>query len=47
VGIRDFEMKEGQRANLVVLDAGSVREGLTQHEAPLHVIKDGKEVTVK
>jgi cytosine deaminase len=47
VGIRDFEMKEGHSANLVVLDAESVREGLTQHEAPLHVIKDGKEVTVK
>ena len=47
LGIKDFEMKEGNRANLVVLDAESVREALTHHEAPLHVIKDGKEVTIK
>jgi kynurenine formamidase len=40
-------MKEGHRANVVVLDAGSVREALTHHDAPLHVIKDGKEVTVQ
>jgi len=47
LGIKDFEMKEGNRANLVVLDAESVREALTHHEAPLHVIKEGKEVTIK
>jgi len=40
-----FEMKEGNQANLVVLDAESVWEALTYHEAPRHVIKDGKEVT--
>jgi cytosine deaminase len=47
LGIKDFEMKEGHRANLVVLDADSVREALARHEAPLHVIKEGKEVTIK
>jgi cytosine/creatinine deaminase len=40
-----FEMKEGNQANLVVLNAESVWEALTDHEAPRHVIKDGKEVT--
>jgi len=29
----------------VVLNAESVWEALTYHEAPRHVIKDGKEVT--
>jgi len=45
MAIKEFEMKEGNRANLVVLNAESVWEALTYHEAPLHVIKDGKEVT--
>jgi len=43
----DFELKEGNRANLVVLDAESVWGALATHEAPLHVIKDGREVTLK
>ncbi len=43
----DFELKEGNRANLVVLNAESVWETLTRHEAPLHVIKDGREVTLR
>ena len=47
MAIKEFEMKEGNRANLVVLDAESVWEALTYHEAPLHVIKDGKEVTAR
>jgi cytosine deaminase len=47
LGIKDFEIKEGHRADLVVLDAETVRDALAHHEAPLHVIKDGKEVTVK
>ncbi len=45
MAIKEFEMKAGNKANLVVLDAESVWEALTNHEAPLHVIKDGKEVT--
>jgi hypothetical protein len=38
-------MSDGNKANLVVLDVESVWEALTYHETPLHVIKDGKEVT--
>jgi cytosine deaminase len=45
MAITDFAMQEGSRANLVVLNAESVHEALTYHEAPVHVIKDGKEVT--
>jgi cytosine deaminase len=45
MGMKDFAMREGNRANLVVLNAESVWEALTYHEAPIHVIKDGKEVT--
>jgi cytosine deaminase len=45
MAIPGFEMKEGNQANLVVLNAESVWEALTDHEAPRHVIKDGKEVT--
>jgi cytosine deaminase len=46
MGIADFELKEGGRANLVVLNAENIAEALTDHEAPLNVIKDGKEVTL-
>jgi len=45
MAVPGFEMREGNQANLVVLDAESVWEALTDHEAPRHVIKDGKEVT--
>ena len=45
MAIKGFEMKEGNQANLVVLNAESVWEALTNHEAPRHVIKAGKEVT--
>jgi cytosine deaminase len=45
MGMKDFAMQEGNRANLVVLNAPDVWEALTYHEAPVHVIKDGKEVT--
>jgi cytosine deaminase len=45
IAVSGFEMKEGNQANLVVLNAESVWEALTDHEAPRHVIKDGKEVT--
>jgi cytosine deaminase len=47
LGIKDYGLKEGCDADLVVLDAGSVWEAIWNHEAPLHVIKDGKEITVK
>jgi len=45
MALQGFEMKEGNQANLVVLNAESVWEALTEHEAPRHVIKNGKEVT--
>lgn len=45
MAVSGFEMKEGNQANLVVLNAESVWEALTDHEAPRHVIKEGKEVT--
>ncbi len=47
MGINGFEMKVGNSANLVVLDADEVCEALRNHAAPLHVIKDGREVTLQ
>lgn len=47
MAIKEFELKEGNKANLVVLNAESVWEAMTYHEAPLRVIKDGKDVTLK
>jgi cytosine deaminase len=47
MGMKGFPMQPGNRANLVVLNAESVWEALTHHEAPVHVIKDGKEVTTR
>jgi cytosine deaminase len=47
MAVKDFELKEGNKANLVVLNAKNVWEALTDHEAPLYVIKEGKDVTLK
>jgi len=47
LGIDGYALKTGNAANLVVLNAASVWEALWSHEAPLHVIKNGREVTVK
>jgi cytosine deaminase len=47
LGIREFELKEGNRANLVVLDAESVWEAIWSHAAPLYVIKDGRDITLR
>ena len=46
MGIDDFSMKVGNKANLVVLNEDTVCNALRNHAAPLHVIKDGKEVTL-
>jgi cytosine deaminase len=46
LSIHEFGLKEGNRAHLVVLNAETIAEALTDHDPPLHVIKDGKEVTV-
>ena len=47
MGLADYGLREGNKADLVVLNAESVHEALTCHEAPAHVIKDGKEVTCR
>jgi len=47
MAIKDFELKQGNKANLVILNAKNVWEALTDHEAPLYVIKEGKDVTLK
>lgn len=41
IGLRDFEVKIGAPANLVILDVPSVREALRYHRAPVHVISHG------
>ena len=46
LGISDFALQEGSPANLVVLNAESVWEALWSHEAPRHVLKEGREVTL-
>jgi cytosine deaminase len=47
LNIPNYGLKEGCDADLVVLDAGSVWEALWAHEAPLYVIKDGVDITVR
>jgi cytosine deaminase len=47
MAIKDFELKEGNKANLVILNAKNVWEALTDHDAPLYVIKEGRDVTLK
>ncbi|MEJ2746002.1 MAG: amidohydrolase family protein [bacterium] len=47
MGIKRFGLKVGNNADLVVLNAESVWEAIWNHEAPLHVIKGGKEITLK
>ena len=47
LGIEDFNLEVGNLANLVVLDCESVWEALWSHEAPLHVIKAGHEITAQ
>jgi cytosine deaminase len=47
LGIKDYGLKEGCNADLVILDAGSVWEAIWSHEAPLYVFKDGVDITWK
>ncbi len=42
IGLKDFEIKEGAVANLVVLDQPNVLEALRYHEKPKYVISHGK-----
>ncbi len=46
LNIKNFGLKEGCTADLVVLDAENVWEALWSHEAPLHVIRNGVEITL-
>jgi cytosine deaminase len=45
LGIPDFKLLPGNPANLVVLDAENVWEAIWSHSPPLHVVKDGREVS--
>lgn len=47
LGEDNHRLKEGGNADLVVLNAETVWESIWNHEAPLHVIKSGKEITTK
>jgi cytosine deaminase len=47
LNIQGHTLSEGGNADLVVLNAESVWESIWNHEAPLHVIKNGKEITAK
>ena len=47
LNIKDHNFAEGNPANLVVLNAKSVWEALWSHEAPLYVIRDGVDITLK
>lgn len=47
LGIKNYGLKEGCNADLVVLDAGSVWEALWSHDYPLYVFKDGVDITMK
>ena len=42
IGLRDFELKEGAPANLVVLDQPNVLEALRYHDKPRFVVSHGK-----
>jgi len=44
MGLRDFALRPGAPAHLVVLDAPNVLEALRQHAAPRHVISHGRVV---
>lgn len=42
IGLKDFGIKEGAPANLVVLDQPNVLEALRFHEKPVYVVSHGK-----
>ncbi len=46
LGIKDYGLAEGNRADLVILKATNVWEAIWTHEAPRYVIKDGQNVTL-
>jgi cytosine deaminase len=42
IGLKDFQLKVGAPANIVILQEPNVLEALRNHEAPAHVIYQGK-----
>jgi cytosine deaminase len=42
INLKDFGLKVGAPANLVVLDAKSVHEAFWYHKPPQHVVSHGK-----
>ena len=46
LGIRGHVLEVGGNADLVVLEAKDIYHAIWEHQAPLHVIKNGKEVTI-
>ena len=46
-GIKGHVLEPGGAADLVVLNAEDVYHAIWEHEAPLHVIRKGKDVTLK
>lgn len=46
LGMKGHELKVGGNADLVVLDEENVYHAIWHHNAPVHVIKDGVEVTL-
>ncbi len=47
LGAEGHKLKEGGQADLVILNAESVWEAIWNHEAPLYVIKTGKDITAR
>jgi len=47
LNISGHKLVEGGNADLVVLNVDNVWESLWSHDAPLHVFKNGKEITAK
>jgi len=47
MGIKGHVLEPGGNADLVVLDAEDVYHAIWEHDAPLHVIRKGKDVTLK
>ena len=45
MNVRNFGLKEGNDANLVVLDVSSIVDALRYHEAPAYVISNGKVIS--
>jgi cytosine/adenosine deaminase-related metal-dependent hydrolase len=47
MGIKGHALEPGGNADLVVLNAKDVYHAIWEHEAPLYVIRGGKDVTAR